>query len=83
MMIAILSVMVLYIAISIVVFGDLSLDAIVQAKDYVLAEAAKPLFGVWGFKIIAVTLCGNRDQLYDGKTRRTSRPVRISCDTLL
>ena len=55
MMIAILSVMVLYIAISIVVFGDLSLDAIVQAKDYVLAEAAKPLFGVWGFKIIAVT----------------------------
>ncbi|CAA6822463.1 MAG: FIG01146408: hypothetical protein [uncultured Sulfurovum sp.] len=55
MVIAIVSVMVLYVSISIVVFGNLSLDAITQAKDYALAEAAKPLFGEWGFKIIAVT----------------------------
>ncbi|CAA6825212.1 MAG: FIG01146408: hypothetical protein [uncultured Sulfurovum sp.] len=55
MIIAIVSVMVLYISISIVVFGNLSLGAITEAKDYALAEAAKPMFGVWGFKIIAVT----------------------------
>jgi amino acid transporter len=55
MVIAIVSVMVLYVTISIVVFGNLSLGAITQAKDYALAEAAKPLFGEWGFKIIAIT----------------------------
>jgi len=46
---------VLYIAISIAVFGDLPLDAIVRDKDFALAEAARPAFGVWGFKIMAAT----------------------------
>jgi len=46
---------VLYIAISIAVFGNLPLDAIIRNKDYALAEAAKPAFGVWGFKIMAAT----------------------------
>lgn len=55
MIIAIISVMLLYIAISIVVFGNLSLESITQAKDYALAEAAKPILGMWGFKIIAIT----------------------------
>lgn len=55
MIIAIMSVMLLYVSISIVVFGNLSLDVITKAKDYALAEAAKPMFGLWGFKIIAVT----------------------------
>ena len=49
---------VLYIAISIAVFGNLPLDAIIKDKDYALAEAAKPAFGVWGFKIMAATALG-------------------------
>jgi amino acid transporter len=31
------------------------LEAIIKDKDYALAEAAKPAFGVWGFKIMAAT----------------------------
>jgi len=46
---------VLYIAIAIAVFGNLPLDMIIKDKDFALAEAAKPAFGVWGFKIMAVT----------------------------
>ena len=46
---------VLYISVSIAVFGNLPLDMIIKDKDYALAEAAKPAFGVWGFKIMAAT----------------------------
>jgi amino acid transporter len=45
----------LYIAVSIAVFGNLSLDEIVREKDFALAAAAKPAFGAWGFKIMAAT----------------------------
>ena len=45
----------LYISVSIAVFGNLSLDTIIQSKDYALAEAAKPAFGELGFKVIAAT----------------------------
>lgn len=55
MHIAILSVMVLYVSISLVVFGSLSLDTIIKAQDYALAKAAEPFFGALGFKIIAIT----------------------------
>jgi amino acid transporter len=55
MIIAILFVIILYILISVVVFGNLSLDAVVKAKDYALAQAAEPVFGNFGFKIIAIT----------------------------
>jgi amino acid transporter len=55
MLIAILIVALLYISISIAVFGNLSLDAIIKSKDYALAEAARPAFGDLGFKIIAAT----------------------------
>ena len=55
MVIAILIVAVLYITVSVAVFGNLSLDKIIQSKDYALAEAAKPALGLWGFKIIAAT----------------------------
>jgi len=55
MVIAILIVTVLYIGVSIAVFGNLSLAEIVQSKDYALAEAAKPALGLWGFKIMAAT----------------------------
>jgi len=44
---------VLYISVSIAVFGNLSLDTIIRDKDFALAEAAKPAFGIWGFKIMA------------------------------
>lgn len=46
---------VLYISVSIAVFGNLSLDLIIKDKDFALAEAAKPAFGTWGFKIMAAT----------------------------
>lgn len=55
MIIAILMVSILYVAVSVAVFGNLSLDAILKDKDYALAEAAKPALGLWGFKIIAAT----------------------------
>ncbi|MBG9993463.1 amino acid permease [Pseudoalteromonas sp. NZS127_1] len=55
MVIAILLVTVLYIAVSVAVFGNLSLATILQDKDYALAEAVRPALGEWGFKIIAIT----------------------------
>ncbi|MRI83798.1 MAG: amino acid transporter [Nitratiruptor sp.] len=53
MMIAIGFVMVLYTATAIAVIGNLPMERIIQAKDYALAEAAKPIFGELGFKIMA------------------------------
>jgi len=55
MMIAIVLVGVLYILTSVAVLGNLPLQKVIETKDYALAEAAKPLFGVWGFKIMAAT----------------------------
>ena len=55
MFVAILIVAALYILTSISVLGNLSIDTIIKTKDYALAEAAKPMFGEWGFKIIAAT----------------------------
>jgi len=54
MIVAILLVMILYIAVTFAVFGNLTLDAIIKAQDYALAEAAKPVFGEVGFTIMAV-----------------------------
>jgi len=54
MTVSILLVMALYIAVSFAVFGNLPLDRVVAAKEYVLAEAARPLLGSTGFTIIAV-----------------------------
>ena len=54
MVIAISLVMILYIAVSIAVFGNLTLEEIIKAQDYALAEAAKPIFGDMGFKIMAI-----------------------------
>ncbi len=55
MVYAIVIVAVLYVITSLAVLGNLSLDRIIETKDYALAEAAKPLFGDTGFKIMAVT----------------------------
>lgn len=54
MMIAIGLVMLLYIAVSFAVFGNLTASEIVKAQDYALAEAAKPAFGVVGFTVMSI-----------------------------
>ena len=54
MIIAILLVMLLYVAITFAVFGNLPYDEVIKAKDYALAEAAKPAFGEKGFVIISI-----------------------------
>ena len=52
---AILLVMFLYVAIAFAVFGNLSTDKIIAAKDFALAEAALPIFGQIGFTVVAIT----------------------------
>ncbi len=44
----------LYIIIAVVTVGSLAFKDILNAQDYVMAEAAKPILGQIGFKIIAV-----------------------------
>ncbi len=55
MIISIGAVAVLYVAISVVVLGNLPLQEVLKAKDYALAEAVKPMFGEIGFKLMAAT----------------------------
>jgi len=43
-----------YVAVSLTVVGNLPIARIVQARDYALAEAARPLLGVLGFRLVAV-----------------------------
>lgn len=52
--VAVAFVIVLYIAIAIVTVGTLPVDQIVAARDYALAEAAKPFMGQAGFALIAL-----------------------------
>lgn len=47
--------MVIYTALAFAVFGNLEVDKVIEAKDYALAEASKPLFGAIGFTIISIT----------------------------
>lgn len=51
---AVILVIVIYLAVAVTVTGNLSTGQIVQAKDYALAEAAKPFLGETGFRLIAV-----------------------------
>jgi len=44
----------LYVLVSLVTVGNLAVDKIVAAKDYALAEAARPFLGQAGFTLIAV-----------------------------
>ncbi len=53
MLIAIGLVMVLYVATTVAVLGNLPLEEVIKAKDYALAEAAKPIFGELGFRVMA------------------------------
>jgi len=52
--ISVISVIIIYLAVSLTVLGNLPINAIVKAEDYALAEAARPFLGLIGFKIIAV-----------------------------
>lgn len=47
--------MVIYTALAYAVFGNLEVDKVIEAKNYALAEASKPVFGAIGFTIISVT----------------------------
>jgi amino acid transporter len=47
-------VILLYVLVAIVTVGNLPVDKIVSAKDYALAEAAKPFMGQAGFTLIAI-----------------------------
>lgn len=47
-------VIVIYILVAIVTVGTLPVDTIIHAKDYALAEAAKPSLGQLGFILIAI-----------------------------
>jgi amino acid transporter len=44
----------LYVLVALVTVGNLPVDKIVEAKDYALAEAARPFLGQAGFTLIAV-----------------------------
>ena len=47
-------VILLYVLVAVVTVGNLSVEKIVSAKDYALAEAAKPFLGNIGFTLIVV-----------------------------
>jgi amino acid transporter len=51
---AVLFVTLIYVMVTVVTVGNLSFDEIVRAKDYALAEAARPFLGTFGFDLIAV-----------------------------
>lgn len=54
MMTAIALVAVLYVVISLVVFGNLDLGDANAARDYALAQAAAPVFGTTGFMVVGI-----------------------------
>ncbi len=51
---SVIFVIVLYVLVSLVTVGNLAYPKIVAARDYALAESAKPFFGHLGFVLIAV-----------------------------
>ena len=51
---SVIFVIILYIVIAIITVGSLPFSGIATAKDYVLAEAAKPMLGKTGFIIITI-----------------------------
>lgn len=55
MMASVFFVMLLYVAISFAVFGNLPVEKVVAAKDFALAQAALPTFGNIGFTIVTIT----------------------------
>lgn len=51
---SVFSVMAIYVLVNIAVIGNLPLPEIIQAKEYVLAEAAKPMIGSSGFIVMGI-----------------------------
>ena len=51
---AVIFVIALYVLVSVVAVGNLTLDQIAASRDYALAEAARPFMGQAGFGLIAV-----------------------------
>ncbi|MEJ2440311.1 MAG: APC family permease [Gammaproteobacteria bacterium] len=45
---------VVYVLVAVVAVGNLSLSRITQAKDFALAEAAKPFLGHWGYVFVSL-----------------------------
>ncbi len=52
--ISVIAVIALYLLVSITVVGNLPLAQLAAARDYALAEAAKPFLGELGFKLVAI-----------------------------
>ncbi len=51
---SVILVIILYLAVSLTVTGNLSNAEIERAKDYALAQAARPFLGEFGFRLIAI-----------------------------
>jgi amino acid transporter len=51
---AVFIVIIIYLAVSITVTGNLTTGQIAASRDFALAEAAKPFLGMLGFKLIAI-----------------------------
>jgi amino acid transporter len=51
---SVILVILIYLAVAVTVTGNLTNDQIAAAKDYALAEAARPFLGNFGFRLIAV-----------------------------
>ena len=52
--VSVILVIIIYLAVSVTVSGNLSDAQIEHARDYALAEAAKPFLGDFGFRLIAI-----------------------------
>ncbi len=52
--VAVFLVIAVYVSVSVVVIGNVSIPDMVRSKDYALAEAAKPFLGRLGFTLVAV-----------------------------
>jgi amino acid transporter len=52
--VSVISVIVLYVLVAMVTVGNLSISQIADARDYALAEAARPFLGQFGFVLIVV-----------------------------
>jgi len=52
---SVLIVLVIYVLVSLAVFSNMPVSELVDAKEYALAEAAKPLMGSFGFFLIGLT----------------------------
>jgi amino acid transporter len=68
---SVIIVMLIYVSVSFTVVGNLSIPALINARDYALAQAAQPFLGTVGFKIIAIaalfsTASGINATLYGG-----------------